>query len=66
MTENQAREIKRLIDDLDSARRVKDKIHAALKKAKEGDVESINALASLCLELNAECINYIERDIGAL
>jgi hypothetical protein len=66
MTEDQARQIKRLVDNLDGACRVKGKIYAALKKAREGDAESINVLANLCLELNAECIGYIERDIGAL
>jgi len=74
MTEDQAREAARLIKKLDAAIALNEKIHKQYKEAwktqyktaqKTGDC-ALNNLANIALELQAEVVEHIRRDIGAI
>lgn len=67
MTEENARRAKRLIDELDNAKRLPAKIQEQYKKAiNENDKDAIEKLTNIAHELTQELIAYIERDILAL
>jgi hypothetical protein len=66
MTEQQARDAKRLVEKLDNIKRLPDKISAQYRKAIEGDKDAIEKLTNVAHELAQELIGYIERDIRAL